>query len=265
MRTAAPKSCVYRGWVEHRRYAPRPHRFRYSVFHLYLDLAELDHVFSGMRLWSVERRNVASFRRADHFGDPGVPLERAVRDLVEKKLGTRPEGPIRLLTHLRYFGYVMNPVSFYYCYDRGDQHVETIVAEINNTPWSETHCYVLGDDPNLDSDRRHYRFTKDFHVSPFMGMDLVYDWYFRVPGERLTVHMKNLETGPDGRENLLFDATMSLHRRPLDAAELRRALLHYPFMTGKVVTAIYWQALRLWLRKTPFFPHPRSPRSGSTG
>lgn len=247
-------SCLYRGWVAHRRFAPTRHVFRYAVFQLFLDLDELDRVFSGVPGWSTGRPSVAWFRRADHLGDPAVPLDRAVRDLVERRTGVRPGGPIRLLTHLRYFGYVMNPVSFYYCYDRAGRRVDTIVAEVTNTPWGERHCYVLAERDNRgDAVHKHYRFAKRFHVSPFMGMDIDYDWRFRVPGQRLVVHMKNLEPG---RDRPLFDATLSLTRRPLTADELGRALIRYPFMTGKVIAAIYWQAFRLWLRRTPFYDHP---------
>jgi len=105
----------------------------------------------------------------------------------------------------------------------------------------------------VDGDGTHhrFRFRKAFHVSPFLDMDYDYDWRFTDPGDRLTVHMRNERDGkPD------FDASLSLKRRPLDGPTMARALARHPFMTGKVVTAIYWQALRLWLRGTPFYPHP---------
>jgi hypothetical protein len=177
-----------------------------------------------------------------------------VRDLVEQRLGQRPQGPIRLLTHLRYFGYCFNPVSFYYCRDAADQRVETIVAEINNTPWGEQYCYVLG--RNLDEGRagkNRYRFGKAFHVSPFMDMEVDYDWRFCDPGRQLVIHMDNLKAG-----RKFFDATMTLRRRELSTATLAHALVRYPFMTGKVISAIYWQALRLWLKHTPFYEHPHT-------
>jgi DUF1365 family protein len=128
-------SAIYHGWLRHRRHAPSRHAFRYRLFLMYLDLAELDTVFRGRWLWSARRMALARFDRTDHLGDPDVPLDRAVRDLVESRGGRRPAGPIRLLTHLRYFGHCFNPVSFYYCFDAGDTRVETVVAEVNNTPW----------------------------------------------------------------------------------------------------------------------------------
>ena len=151
-------SAIYRGWLSHRRLAPRSHHFRYPVFMVYLDLGELTTVFRGRWLWTARsgaaRRwlpALARFDRKDHFGDPGMPLDVAVRELVAAHTGRRPLGPIRLLTNLRYFGFVFNPVSFFFCFDPTGARVEAIVAEVNNTPWGERHCYVLGDAAGADA------------------------------------------------------------------------------------------------------------------
>ncbi len=245
-------SCVYRGVVRHRRTRPVPHVFRYRIFMMYLDLAEVPDVFDGRWLWSARRFAPAWFRRADYLGDPGVPLDRAVRDLVAERAGFRPHGPIRVLTHLRYFGYVMNPVTFYYCFDRDDNHPTTILAEITNTPWKERHTYVLQRPEPDSSDRtKRYRFAKAFHVSPFMDMDHGYDWRFSSPERRLVVHMENF--APDGK---LFDATLSLEREEITGRSLSRVLARYPLITARVAGAIYWQAFRLWLKRAPFYVHP---------
>ncbi len=240
------ESHLYEGWVRHRRYAPTEHAFEYRVCLLYLDLEHLDRAFAGSRLFAVERPAVASFRREDHLGDPAVPLHAAVRDLVESQTGHRPSGPIRLLTHPRYFGYVMNPVSFYYCFDPAGQQVETVVAEVNNTPWGERHNYVLHAEDGLS-----FQFAKAFHVSPFMPMDVDYDWRFTAPDQRLAVHMVNRRDG-----DAFFDATMVLERRAMTPRSLRRAVIRYPAMTVQVIAAIYWQALRLRFKNTPFYEHP---------
>ncbi|WP_022973429.1 DUF1365 domain-containing protein [Xanthomonas maliensis] len=257
-------SAVYTGWVRHRRFAPRPLQFRYRLFLMYLDLAELERLFARRWLWSVGRRNLAQFRRSDYLGDPAVPLDQAVRDCVQAQTGERPDGAIRLLTHLRYFGHVFNPVSFYYCFDRLGG-LRWIVAEITNTPWQQRHAYVLPvAQARSHRDVHAWRFDKRFHVSPFMGMQHQYDWRFSVPGEQLRVHMDVLDaagadhadTAVDGRR---FDATLVLQRRPLSAATLARTLLAYPLMTVQVVLAIHWQALRLWLRGNPVHDHPHPP------
>lgn len=252
-------SGIYFGRVRHRRLAPVEHGFSYRMFMLYLDLAELSQVFRGRWLWSARGAALARFRRADHFGDPAVPLDESVRDLVARETGTRPAGPIRLLTHLRYFGYVFNPVSFYYCFDENDIRVETIVAEVNNTPWGERHCYVLPQRLNEgQGGHGRYRPTKAMHVSPFMPMDVDYDWRFGAPGRSrgsaLTVHMENARGG-----RKIFDATLDLEREEITAGSLARALALYPLMTLKVIAAIHWQALKLWAKGAPVHVHPSEP------
>lgn len=252
------KSSLFVGKVRHRRFTPVRNEFTYRLFMVYLDLAELDEVFRGRWLWSARRFAFAQFRRSDHVGDPKVPLHETIRELVFKHSGIRPNGPIRLLTHLRYYGYIFNPVSFYYCFDAADKNVETIVAEVNNTPWGQRHCYVLDAKLNEGSGpRKRYRFAKDFHVSPFLDLEYDYDWRFVDPASQLSIHMENLR---EGRPH--FDATMVLKRQVITGASLARALLRFPFMTGTVIALIYWQALKLWWKRVPFHEHPRVQRPG---
>jgi DUF1365 family protein len=253
-------SCIYEGTIRHRRFSPRPNFFQYRLFFMFLDLAELPELFDIHPLWSYERFNLACFRRRDHFGDPQLPMDHAVADLVEDQLGARPTGPIRLLTHLRYFGHCFNPASFYYCYDPSDTRVETIVVEIHNTPWGERYCYVLGAEQNKHPVRhwRRHQFAKAFHVSPFIDMKIRYDWRFRVPNESLQVHMIDYQEGEK-----LFDASLSLRRREISRGSLTNVILRYPLMTGKVIVMIYWQALRLIFKKTPFYTHPQKKETSS--
>lgn len=247
------KSCIFEGRVRHTRRSPVQHRFGYRVFMMYLDLAELDTVFAGRWFWSTRRIAAARFRRADHLGPVAEPLDCSVRRLVARRTGREPDGPIRLLTHLSYFGYCFNPVSFYYCFAADGETLEAIVAEVNNTPWNEQHCYVLPGALNLGRDSAwRFRPAKEMHVSPFIGMDVQYDWTFTQPGSRLSVFM-----AASRNDQRFFDASINMLRTEITGRSLARVLVAYPVMTIKVIAAIHWQAFRLWWKRCPVHPHPR--------
>jgi DUF1365 family protein len=244
-------SAIYEGWVRHRRSSPRQHKFHYRVFMLYLRLDELPQLFDKAWGWSARRRAPARFLRSDFLGDPLLPLEDAVRDRVFEETGKRPTGPIYLLANLRYFGFIMNPITCYYCYAEDGETLEYLVAEVNNTPWNERHSYVLRPQPGQDWLQQD--FDKEFHVSPFHPMNMQYHWHSNTPGQKLILHMANSRDGVN-----VFDAGLSLTHKPMTATNLTAILLRYPFMTMKVCAAIYWQALRLWLKGVPFHSHPKT-------
>jgi DUF1365 family protein len=223
------------------------------MFMMYLDLDELDSVFAKNRFWTMGRRNLAWFRREDYLGPTNVPLSEAVRARVHDESGLTLTGPIRMLAHLRYFGHCFNPVTIYYCYDPRGERVEVVVAEINNTPWGERHAYVLPVSAEAQGDKMHFEMDKRFHVSPFWPMNHRYHWDLTAPSSSLVAHMENHEG-----DEVVFDATLSLRRLEASPKNLNRVLRAYPLMTMKVVAAIYWQALRLYMGGAKFYSHPKN-------
>jgi DUF1365 family protein len=262
-------SCLYEGSVRHCRHGAPRDEFHYPLFMAYLDLDELPEVFDRRWLWSARRPALARFRRSDYLGDPDVPLAEAVRELVKERTGVLPDGPIRLLTHLRYFGKSFNPVSFYYCFDEFDEQVKAVVADVTNTPWGERHSYVMGVSETLDHGTATVmrgQFDKQLHVSPLMDMNYVYDWRLSKPEQRLLVHIESHRAAEPQREDgppcaagpTTFDATLTLTRKELTPGALRGVLLRYPFLTARILARIYAHALRLKLRGARYFPHPDS-------
>lgn len=213
-------SALYEGWVRHRRHAPVEHEFRYRLYMAYLDLGELPEVLDRVPLWSARRPAPAWFRRSDY-------------------LDVEHDGPVRVLTHVRTFGHLFNPVSLYYCFDRAGERVEKVLAEVTNTPWGERHMYTL--------DAMDATIDKALHVSPFLGMDSEYRIRMTTPGEQLRVHMESRREG-----GVDFDATLALRRRALSPWPV----LRQPFMTARVVAGIYAQAALLRLKGAPYHPHP---------
>lgn len=242
-------SALYTGWVRHRRFEPREHAFRYAATQFYLDLDELPQLFDGVRGWSCNRRNLGWFRRADYLHPEQAPdLATAVREEVERQQGWSPQGPIRILTQLRMWGFCFNPVTLYYCFEPGAEHPSTILAQVNNTPWNERHCYVIP--CHRQTGKSRVNFAKRFHVSPFNPMEMGYRWVSTAPGERLLVHMENWR-----EERCHMDATLSLERREWSAARLQKTLWRQPWLAAKIPAAIYWQALKLWVKRVPVHPH----------
>ncbi|MGO9456617.1 MAG: DUF1365 domain-containing protein [Acidimicrobiales bacterium] len=255
--TDGQRSALYEGTLLHRRFGPGPeHSFRYPVAICLLDLAEVDQV-TARHPWASQRHPAPlHFRRRDFLGDPALPLDHAVRDLVECRTGRRPDGPVALLANLRTWGWLFNPNSLYFCAgpagSDGPGGITHLVAEVQNTPWHERTTYVVGEPGE-------HRFPKALHVSPFLPMEVDYRLRYGAPGPRLDVSLDVL----DGTARL-FTAHLSLHRRPLDRASIGRLLRATPLSTHRVSAGIYLQAARLHRRGAPFFTHPSKRLSACT-
>lgn len=242
---------LFVGTLRHRRLAPVPHAFTYPLFMPLLDVDRIPELMRVSRWTSCNRRNWASFDDRDHLGDPARPLrERLAIDASRHDLDL-PDGRILLLTHLRYLGYCFNPVSFFYCFD-GAERLQLVLAEVHNT-FGGAHTYWLRADPASRAGAARpqaaaFRSTaaKSLYVSPFLPVDLDYTFAFTSPAAHLVAHMTAVREG-----TVLFDATLSLERRPWSAPEIRRALVRHPAMTVAVMAGIHWQALQLWWKGVP--------------
>jgi len=244
---------IYFGSLRHRRFGPVRHDFTYPVFMVSLDIDRIPEMMSISPFSSYNRWNWASFFDEDHFGNPKLSIRERLMQDARAHETELPGGKILLLTHLRYLGYNFNPVSFFYCYNSAGA-LEAIVAEVNNT-FGETHNYWLRSAAHSNGNSLQYRFAKEFHVSPFLELDQHYEWTFASPGDSLLVQTNSYDKG-----HRVFDATLEIEPREWNRKNLHAVLLKYPCMTLKVISAIHWQAARLWWKGVPVVHHPGAGR-----
>jgi hypothetical protein len=233
------QSAIYQGFVSHHRLAPRDHRFRYRVFALLLDLDEIDALSEGSRLFKRNRPAVMSFNDRDHGdgGDLHLWLDRLLREH-----GLQAGGARRVLCYPRLFGFVFNPLSTWFCFDASGA-LAAIVYEVHNT-FGDRHAYVLPVAASNGPIRQEC--AKDFTVSPFLSLDCSYRFNIRVPADDVLVAIDEKERGVP-----VLKALFRGRRRTLNDANLLSALLRHPLMTFKIVTAIHFEALRLWWKRVP--------------
>lgn len=244
-------SALYVGSVLHRRLKPRVHRLRYRMFWMLFDLDELASLSRRLRLFSLAQFNLFGFRNADHGDGSDKPL----REQVETHLATAgldlDGGAIHLLCMPRILGYVFNPISVYYCYDRAGD-LAALLYEVHNT-FGQRHSYLI------TVDRAHtgtfsQRCAKALYVSPFIGMDIAYDFRVHAPSERLSLAIR----GSDAQGPVIV-ASLTGERRELTDAALARVFVTHPLLTLKVIAGIHWDALKLWFKGVELQPRPPAP------
>ncbi|MEY4687063.1 MAG: hypothetical protein RIR76_1086 [Verrucomicrobiota bacterium] len=256
------KSCLYECEVLHARFEPRAHRFSYRIFLFALDLEEIPELARKLTLFSAGRSNLYSFRDRDYLPlgerqhlpaspEAPSPQEADLRQRVETYAAANgvdiSGGRVLLVTLPRVFGYLFNPVSFYFCLDRSGAPAAAI-AEVTNT-FREMKPFFLRPDP-ADAARGvfHLRVPKHFYVSPFSDVDVAFDFHLRLPADRLAVHIDDY-----AGERRTLTSTLTGDRRALTSGRLAWFTFKYPALTLRVISLIHWHALRLWLKRVPWF------------
>ncbi|MFT7533157.1 MAG: DUF1365 family protein [Gammaproteobacteria bacterium] len=246
------QSAIYRGRIRHRRFLPVLHDFCYDISMVMLDLDCLEKELSVFPILSPKLPSLGWFRLHDYVGmtDSCTDLKKFILDKVSEQLGHRPTGKVLLLTHLRYWGFMMNPLAIFYCYDQNNR-LHSVALQVTNTPWKEKIVYVLA--ASRSSNKSSRRFKKNMHVSPFNPMDMDYVCKFGNPGKNLVFHLEN-----HTEDRCHTDATIIFKRSTYSRSKLVRLALSQPAMTLKVGFGIYWQALQLWKIKSKFYKHPHA-------
>ncbi len=239
-------SAIYWGEVVHERVRPKRHRLNYKVFSLLIDLDELPELDRG-GLFGYNRRAPLSFHDADHGPTTGAQL-RPWAEAHLRAAGLEPDGgPIRLLCYPRMFGYVFNPLSVFFCYHR-EGELAAILYEVCNT-YQERHTYVI---PVASSGRAVVRQSCDkaLYVSPFIGMETAYNFRIVPPGNAINSGLRQEDV-----DGLLLAAAFKGTRRAWTRKALVRTLAAFPLLTVKIIVAIHWEAMLLWLKGMQVFSH----------
>lgn len=238
------ESAIYSGKVFHKRVVPKLHAFQYDIFLYWLKLSELPTLTKKVKGFADKElsRAIVNFTRSDYLGDPNIKLDTAVLAKMSQLNGSPLCGEVFLLGQVRTFGLYFSPVNFYYL--RNNEKMFThVLAEVSNTPWNERHHYLVDLATQEDC-------AKAFHVSPFNPIDMTYHWRISQPADYLRLHLSC------SKETKHFEAAIDLQRLPLTSDGLRRMLFAIPSMTIKTIAGIYWQALKLFVKRVPIYTHP---------
>ena len=241
------KSGIFSGHVLHRRFSPVLHKFKYKMSMFGIDIDEINQISKKFKLFGTSKFSPIKFNQKDYIINEPGDLKARIANKV-KSLGGQWDGSkVFMLIQCRCLGLYFSPVNFFYCYDKTGS-CELMLAEVSNTPWNERHYYLIN---ILKSDMT----KKTFHVSPFMQLNMKYKWRVTTPEDKVIVSIANHFEGED---NPTFDAHLALMKKPLSSLNLIKSWVSLPLMVFKIVTLIYWQALKLFFKRVPFVPYSKS-------
>ncbi|WP_299568186.1 DUF1365 domain-containing protein [uncultured Shewanella sp.] len=259
-------SGIYQGEVSHRRFTPKSHSFSYDMALMAINLDEISQLEKVSRLFGMSKWSLLKFNPQDYLNSLASQFEEQAVEQLEtdnsilspasalkqrvmwtiKQLGAKFDcDEVIFAGQIRHFGFYFSPVNFYFCYQAGQPIY--MLAEVSNTPWDQRHCYLVDIQDTQTTD-------KVFHVSPFLNLDMHYQWKIVPPSKRLNVTIQNR----DDDNKKLFDASLHLQRKPFSSANVRQMLTAFPVMTMKIMWGIYWQAFKLFVKKIPFVAHPQT-------
>jgi len=241
------KSALYIGTIAHRRDIPKKHTFQYPFFMWFLKLDAIDTLPDLGRWFSPRRFALSRFHRPDYFGNPEEPLHLSIKRRMEQLTGEPVTGAVYGLMNLRTLGLYFSPVNFYFGYVNNANFTH-FLAEVSNIPWNERHQYGY----YVGSGKTIKPHAKMFHVSPFNGLDQRYQWHIESPGHDISIGID-----VDDHRGHIFSARLELRRYPLTRQSVRKQLIRRPIMTASIVSAIYWQALKLYFKGVPYVPYKK--------
>lgn len=242
MSAARLESAIYRGEVYHQRVVPKQHEFTYNIFLFWLKLDEVDQVATQVAGFKSAGFGPAVFKRGDYLGDPSKSLSAEVLKRCHELGAEDLQGDVFMLGQVRVFGLYFSPVNFYFVRNQLG-HYTHMLAEVSNTPWNKRHHYLVDLDQQAPTE-------KAFHVSPFNPMDMVYRWSVQQPNEHMKLALSCYQ------EQRHFTAAINMTKMSLNSKSMTNVMLSIPSMTIKTVAGIYWQALKLFIKRVPFYSYP---------